>query len=93
MIQGRAEIVYAVSNYQPEAVGHGIGTGNSETPVVSAAAIVQLFRRWIRVRLINDSIGLALDPSVGLALESLQMFACPIEFNSETLDSATLANG
>jgi hypothetical protein len=87
MVECGSPVEKAVSDNQHQAIGDRVGARDAKPSVATATEVEDWVRRGLWVWLVNDSIGVCFDPRLGLLLEGLEVFACPIQLESEARGS------
>jgi hypothetical protein len=76
MIEARSKIEKTVAYDDAEPLRDLSDRGEANPP--HEYQIRHRIRRWVRVWLVDNSLGLIFNPSVDLSFETLEMFVCPL---------------
>lgn len=83
MVESGPEIENAVAKNQTKTPGDRSCLTHSKSATLGID--MDGIRRSFRILFVDDYVGVALDPSLGVCLKAMEMFACPINFKGEAV--------
>ena len=87
MVERGSRVENTIPDEQSQPVGNRINMNHAESAALKRRAIeipaIEECRRWLRVWLVDDSVGFGFDPNSGLFFEDLEVFACPLQLEGE----------